>query len=70
MREILHDRLYYFTIFDENVQSLSWTLFCVPRVGIEPTLLAKYDFESYASTNSATEAYISVCAQESIRKYK
>ena len=29
---------------------------CVPRVGIEPTLLAEPDFESGASTNSATEA--------------
>ena len=28
----------------------------VPRVGIEPTLLAEPDFESGASTNSATEA--------------
>ena len=30
--------------------------FKVPRVGIEPTLLAEPDFESGASTNSATEA--------------
>ncbi len=29
----------------------------VPRVGIEPTLLAEPDFESGASTNSATEAF-------------
>ena len=28
----------------------------VPRVGIEPTLLAERDFESRASTNFATEA--------------
>ena len=32
-----------------------WVLI-VPRVGIEPTLLAEPDFESGASTNSATEA--------------
>ena len=30
--------------------------FKVPRVGIEPTLFAEPDFESGASTNSATEA--------------
>jgi hypothetical protein len=30
--------------------------FLVPRVGIEPTLLAERDFESRASTNFATEA--------------
>ena len=29
----------------------------VPRVGIEPTLFSERDFESRASTNSATEAY-------------
>ena len=42
----------------------------VPRVGIEPTLLAKYDFESYASTNSATEAFVvaSLVQRESTRK--
>lgn len=34
----------------------SFSLPFVPREGIEPSLLAKYDFESYASTNSATEA--------------
>ncbi|MEY4560805.1 MAG: hypothetical protein RLZZ618_82 [Pseudomonadota bacterium] len=28
----------------------------VPRVGIEPTLLAERDFESRASTDFATEA--------------
>ncbi len=28
----------------------------VPVVGLEPTLLAKHDFESCASTNSATPA--------------
>ena len=31
----------------------------VPRVGIEPTLPKEPDFESGASTNSATPAYIS-----------
>ena len=31
-------------------------LFCVPGVGIEPTLLAEREFESRASTNSATRA--------------
>jgi hypothetical protein len=30
----------------------------VPRVGIEPTLLAERDFESRASTNFATEAVL------------
>ncbi len=30
--------------------------FVVPRVGIEPTLLAEPDFESGASTNFTTEA--------------
>ena len=30
----------------------------VPRVGIEPTLPKEPDFESGASTNSATPAYI------------
>ena len=30
----------------------------VPRVGIEPTLSKELDFESSASTNSATEAYV------------
>lgn len=29
----------------------------VPMVGIEPTLPKKHDFESRASTNSATSAY-------------
>ena len=29
----------------------------VPRVGIEPTLLAEPDFESGASTNFTTEAF-------------
>jgi hypothetical protein len=32
----------------------------VPRVGIEPTRLASEDFESTASANSATWAYISI----------
>ena len=31
-------------------------LFKVPRVGIEPTLPKELDFESSASTSSATEA--------------
>ena len=30
----------------------------VPRAGIEPALLAELDFESSASTNSATWAYV------------
>ena len=30
----------------------------VPRVGIEPTLSKELDFESSASTSSATEAYV------------
>ena len=34
------------------------TIFQVPRVGIEPTLSRELDFESSASTNSATEAKI------------
>jgi hypothetical protein len=29
----------------------------VPREGIEPSLLAEHDFESCASTNSATPAF-------------
>ncbi len=43
----------------EHKKSLDFHLsfFLVPRVGIEPTLLAEPDFESGASTNSATEAY-------------
>ncbi len=41
----------------EHKKSLDFHLsFFVPRVGIEPTLLAEPDFESGASTNSATEA--------------
>ena len=32
------------------------TGFFVPRVGIEPTLSKELDFESSASTSSATEA--------------
>jgi hypothetical protein len=28
----------------------------VPKVGVEPTLLAEHDFESCASANSATSA--------------
>ena len=31
-------------------------VFFVPEGGIEPPRLAAYDFESYASTNSATPA--------------
>lgn len=30
----------------------------VPRVGLEPTLLSELDFESSASTTSATEAFV------------
>ena len=33
-------------------------LFFVPKVGIEPTLPKEHDFESCASTNSATSALI------------
>jgi hypothetical protein len=29
----------------------------MPGVGLEPTCLAAYDFESYASANSATPAF-------------
>ena len=35
------------------------TGFFVPRVGIEPTLPKELDFESSASTSSATEAFVS-----------
>ena len=37
----------------KNIQLL---FVCVPRVGIEPTLPKELDFESSASTSSATEA--------------
>jgi hypothetical protein len=37
--------------------ALTLTLVFVPRAGIEPALLAKLDFESSASTNSATWAF-------------
>ena len=37
-------------------QGLLSSLQMVPRVGIEPTLLAEPDFESGASTNFTTEA--------------
>ena len=40
----------------EKGDKLSNVSHLVPRVGIEPTLLAEPDFESGASTNSATEA--------------
>jgi hypothetical protein len=30
----------------------------VPKVGVEPTLLAEHDFESCASANSATSAFL------------
>lgn len=36
--------------------NLLWIL-KVPRVGIEPTLPKELDFESSASTSSATEAF-------------
>ena len=39
----------------------------VPRVGIEPTLLAERDFESRASTNFATEAGACSSGQFAIR---
>ena len=45
------DKTYFYT---ENPAQCAG--FKVPRVGIEPTLLAEPDFESGASTNSATEA--------------
>ena len=45
------DKAYFYT---ENPAQCAG--FKVPRVGIEPTLLAEPDFESGASTNSATEA--------------
>ena len=32
----------------------------IPVVGVEPTLLTEHDFESCASANSATPAYIKV----------
>ena len=32
-------------------------LYAVPKVGIEPTLPKEHDFESCASTNSATSAF-------------
>ena len=35
----------------------------VPKVGIEPTLPKEHDFESCASTNSATSALFSIGAQ-------
>jgi hypothetical protein len=34
-----------------------WNKFLVPLAGIEPALLAELDFESSASTNSATGAF-------------
>ena len=37
-------------------QGFSFCCQLVPRVGIEPTLLAEPDFESGASTNFTTEA--------------
>jgi hypothetical protein len=41
--------------FRSRVQSLNSCL--VPLAGIEPALLAELDFESSASTNSATGAF-------------
>ena len=40
--------------------SLAFYLF-VLEVGIEPTLPKELDFESSASTNSATRAFVIVC---------
>ena len=39
----------------DNLSTLSRL---VPEVGIEPTLLAEHEFESCASTNSATPAFV------------
>jgi hypothetical protein len=40
----------------------------VPLAGIEPALLAELDFESSASTNSATGAYHDIGQQADIAK--
>ena len=33
----------------------------IPVVGVEPTLQKEHDFESCASANSATPAYLIIC---------
>jgi hypothetical protein len=40
----------------------------VPLAGIEPALLAELDFESSASTNSATGAYHNINRQADVAK--
>jgi hypothetical protein len=40
----------------------------VPLAGIEPALLAELDFESSASTNSATGAYHNIGRQADVAK--
>ena len=40
-----------------QIKKPSYARLFVPKVGIEPTLLAEHEFESCASTNSATLAW-------------
>ena len=40
----------------------------VPLAGIEPALLAELDFESSASTNSATGAYLTLAVSAEVGK--
>ncbi len=43
-------------MYEKNLSSYR-AFYLVPRVGIEPTLPKELDFESSASTSSATEAF-------------
>ena len=42
----------------KNTSHLMRSVFMIPVVGVEPTLQKEHDFESCASANSATPAYI------------
>jgi hypothetical protein len=48
-------------------RSVSHTVF-VPRAGIEPALPKEQDFESSASTSSATEAFKMLSAVKQVQK--
>ena len=54
--EVSHERLI------PNYTCLAICLNLVPKVGLEPTLLSEPDFESGASTNFTTQAFLNLCA--------
>ena len=57
LNTVLRDKTFFYKSKSLYALYSCSKLFCVPEVGIEPTLPRELDFESNASTNSATQAY-------------